>query len=85
MKKIYELALKNLKNFYYVINFDNYESDLKKMFEKLNLDIKHNYLKAGTSHSKTNLTDLDEKRIIAKKYNYWDVKLYNEFLKFKNS
>ena len=84
-EKIYELALKNLKNFYYVINFDNYESDLKKMFEKLNLDIKHNYLKAGTSHSKTNLTDLDEKRIIAKKYNYWDVKLYNEFLKFKNS
>jgi hypothetical protein len=83
-EKIYEIALKNLKNFYYVINFNNYESDIKKMFEKSNLGIEASSLKFGM-HPKKNSENIDDKKIIAKKYNYWDLKLYNEFLNFKKS
>jgi len=81
-EQIYEIALKNLKNFYYVINFNTYNSDIKKLFDKSNLGIEEISLKVGT-HVKNNLEDRDKKEILAKKYNYWDLKLYDEFLNFK--
>jgi hypothetical protein len=84
-EQIYEIALANLKNFYCVINFNNYESEIKQLFQKLNLDIEHNFLKAGVPHPKKGMKDIEEKKIIAKKYNYWDLKLYNEFLDLKNN
>ena len=83
-QSIYELALKNLKNFFYVVNFKEFDSEIKELFKKLSLEVNFEIKKFGTPHSKKYEENLDKLKILAENYNYWDIKLYNEFLTFKN-
>ena len=84
-ERIYNIALSNLKNFYYVIDFNNFEEDLKKLINKLNLkineDIKNYSHRISINYPKNN----EEFEILSKKYNFWDIKLYNEFLELKKN
>ena len=82
-ERIYNIALSNLKNFYYVIDFENYEADLKNLFNKLNLKVDNN-IKNYSHKILINYPEENEKfEILSKKYNYWDIKLYKEFLELK--
>ena len=79
-ERIYNIALKNLKNFHTIIDFDNYLLDVNKFLKKFNIenkeeihDNKNNY--SSISHNQTEAIKI---------YNYWDIKLYNEILNKKN-
>tara|TARA_Y100001970_G_scaffold275850_1_gene377691 strand:- start:133 stop:864 length:732 start_codon:yes stop_codon:yes gene_type:complete len=84
-ERIYNIALSNLKNFYYVIDFNNIEVDLKNLLNKLNLkideEVKNYSYKILTNYPKHN----EKFEILSKKYNFWDIKLYNEFLELKKN
>ena len=75
-ERIFNIACKNLENFFFVIDFDNFEADLKKLLRSthLNDDIiiehknKSNYKK--DSHNFKEVIEI---------YNYWDIKLYEHF------
>jgi len=71
---LFQNALENCKNFYQIINFENFEKDIYKFLNKLNIkniEIPH----LNQSDNKKKITD-DELKII-KFYNYYDLKLYD--------
>ena len=71
---LYELAIKNLKNFDTIIKFINYNNDMKKFLGKINIDnieVPH----INTSPKKRKISDEELKAI--KFYNDYDIKLYN--------
>ena len=72
---LYELAIKNLKNFDTIIKFQNYNNDMKKFLEKINIyniEIPH----INTSSKKRKISDEELKAI--KFYNDYDIKLFNQ-------
>ena len=71
---LFQKALDNCKNFYKIINFENFEKDTYKFLNSLNIkniEIPH----LNQSNNKKEITD-DEVKII-KFYNYYDLKLYD--------
>lgn len=75
----YKLAEENIKKFFKIINFSNYEKDLRKFFNNIgheNIEIPH------INISKKNHITSDEKRII-EFYNYYDLKLYKFLIQNK--
>ena len=82
--RIYNIALENLKKFYFVVNFDNFENDTKTLLKILNVEYGDSIKNYGYIIQKKYIEDLDTMKKISKEYNYWDTKLYNEFLNFKN-
>lgn len=77
-ENIFSLAKKNLENFFFIIDFNNIESDLEKMLKKVscknNIKIEHQ-----NSYSYEKMSTRDKEAI--KVYNYWDLKLYEYYEK----
>ena len=76
---LYNIAQKNIQNFYQILNFSNFENDLDKFLNKLgieNMKIPH-----INKSEKKNIPDDDRK--IIEFYNAYDLKLY-KFLKSEN-
>lgn len=81
-ERVYKIALENLKNFKFIINFDNYNNDLNKFLKEVGI----NELKKENYHNnKINLTNFsNEESEAIKLYNHWDIKLYEEINKNKS-
>ena len=78
-ERIFKIALENLKNFKFIINFDNYNTDLNKFLNSVGVN---ELRKEKYFDNKINKTVFTEKEAEAiKLYNYWDVKLYEEIKK----
>ena len=80
-RRIFEIALKNLKNFYDILIFENYDDDAKNFFQKfdvINFEKKFHANKSSDFKLEKNLEEA------IKLYNYWDIKLYEEVLSFKS-
>ena len=84
-EQIFNSALDNIKNFFFIINFEKFENETKELLKKL--DLNYNFeVKNFSSRFKKNYTeDINKMKILAKEYNYWDLKLYKEFLTLKNN
>ena len=78
-ERIYNIALKNLKNFHSIIDFDNYSIDLNNFLKKFNIENKE---EIHDNKSKYTPISVNQAEVI-KIYNYWDIKLYNEILNKK--
>ena len=72
---------KNLKNFYFVIDFNNLETDLKSLSKKLDIKVANIEYKNSYITQKEKLEEKDVELIT--KYNKFDIKLYKEYLKSK--
>ena len=80
-EELFNIAKNNLKNFYFVIDFNNLELELKLLSKKLNIkprDIKYinNYI---SPRDKLEKKDIE----LISKYNQFDIRLYKEFLNSK--
>ena len=78
---LFNRAVENVKNFYQIFDFQNFENDITKFLKTLgiqNVELPH----LNKSYHKKNITD-DERKII-EFYNYYDLKLY-EFIKSKKN
>lgn len=78
-ERIYNIALKNLRKFDCIINFDNYFLEVNNFLKKFNIINKENI-----HDNKIEYSSISDNQIMAIKiYNYWDIKLYNEFFEQK--
>jgi len=77
-ENIFSLAKKNLENFFFIIDFNNLESDLRKILKKANCkdNIQIEHLNK-VSYEKMSAKDEE----VIKVYNYWDLKLYEYYEK----
>ena len=76
---LYNIAQKNIQNFYQILSFSNFENNLNKFLKKIgiqNMKIPH-----FNKSEKKNIS-VDDRKII-EFYNTYDLKLYN-FLKSEN-
>tara|TARA_Y100000591_G_C21770125_1_gene665126 strand:+ start:409 stop:1110 length:702 start_codon:yes stop_codon:yes gene_type:complete len=80
-EKLFEISNKNLKNFYFVIDFNNLESDLRLLSKKLDIKVDNIEYKNSYITQKEKLDENDVELIT--KFNTFDIKLYKEFLKSK--
>ena len=80
-EKLFEISNKNLKNFYFVIDFNNLESDLRFLSKKLDIKVDNIEYKNSYITQKEKLEENDVELIT--KFNTFDIKLYKEFLKSK--
>jgi len=73
---MYPKVEENLKNFWFIIDFDNIENDVKKLSEKLNIrfELEH---KGKKYKKKDEYSEKDNELI--KKHNKYDLKLFNFF------
>ncbi len=73
-ERIYNIAIKNLKNFKTIIDFENYSRDIKFFLKEFKIE------KPDEIHeNKNEYSPISEEEANAIKiYNYWDIKLYNE-------
>ncbi len=78
-ERIYNIALKNLKNFHSIIDFDNYSIDLDNFLKKFNIENKEEIHDNKSKYSPISVNQVE----VIKIYNYWDIKLYNEILNKK--
>lgn len=82
-ENIYNLAKQNLKNFYFVGLFENFNNDCLKLIKLLDLKNKNIIIPKIKPTSYENITD--EEKLLIKTYNYYDIKLYENFLnEYKN-
>ena len=72
---IYQLALKNLKDFKFIVNYKNYDEDLKNFLKKF--QIQETTKKFFNNKSNKIEISREEKDAISA-YNYWDIKLFEE-------
>ena len=75
--EIYNLAISNLKNFYFVGKFEEFHNSFIQLSEKLNLENKEFI---HINQNKYKPISEDQKKLI-ESYNSYDIKLYNEFFK----
>ena len=78
-ERIYNIALKNLKNFHSIIDFNNYSIDLNNFLKKFNIENKEEIHDNKSKYSPISVNQAE----VIKIYNYWDIKLYNEILNKK--
>ena len=78
-ERIYNIAIKNLKNFKAIIDFDNYSTEISNFLKQFNIEDKE---EIHENKSKYNPVS-DNQADVIKIYNYWDIKLYNEILNKK--
>ena len=77
---LFQKALENTKNFYQLINFENFKNDTLKLIDNFNIkniEVPH----INQSSNKKEITE-DERKII-EFYNYFDLKFY-KIIKSKN-
>ncbi len=75
--EIYNVAISNLRNFYFVGKFEEFNNSFIRLSEKLNLE---NKKIVHINQNKYNPISEDQKKLI-ESYNKYDIKLYNEFFK----
>ena len=80
-ESLYLVAINNLKNFYFVADFDNFLEDSHKLLEKFNTNKKIDYIKNFKTHKRE--IPIKDQEII-KKYNYFDLKLFHHFINQSN-
>ena len=78
-ERIYNIALKNLKNFNTIIDFDNYSIDVNKFLKKFNIENNKEIHENKSSYNPISVNEIE----VIKIYNYWDIRLYNEILNKK--
>jgi hypothetical protein len=74
--EIYNIALKNLKNFFYVGKFEKFSESFNEMCSALKIENKERPFINTSLHE--NLLNADDK-VLIEGYNMYDVKLYNNF------
>jgi len=74
--ELYQISLNNLKNFYFVCDFDNIQNDFIELKRKLGIKKEFNFIE-NNKISKREIS-IKENQLI-EKYNYFDLKLYNYF------
>ena len=82
--EIYDIAKKNLENFFFVGEFENFEEDLKKLSKKLNFNLDktpHVVVYSKTHHL---IKNQDHVSLISS-YNNYDLKIYKYFLELKKN
>ena len=82
-EQIYNSALDNIKNFFFIINFEKFENEIKELLKKLDLDHNIEIKKIGSRIQKNFNDDISKMKILAKEYNSWDLKLFKEFINLK--
>ena len=76
-EEIYNIALKNLKNFFFVGKFETFSESFNEMCLRLKIDSTERPFVNTSEYKKISI---DEKKLI-EGYNTYDIKLYNEFFK----
>ena len=74
---MYLITINNLKNFYFVIDFDNYIGDTNKLIKKININKKIDNIDSFKMPNKREISIKDQETI--KNYNYFDLKLFQYF------
>ena len=74
-EEIYNIALKNLKNFFFVGKFEKFSESFNEMCLLLKIDSNERPFVNTSEYKKISI---DEKKLI-EAYNIYDIKLYNEF------
>ena len=77
---IYNMAINNLKKFYYIIDFNNLENGLINFFKKINKEIIEININKRYHNYNKNISENDIELI--SKYNYYDIKLYNFIINY---
>ena len=78
-ERIFNIAVKNLKCFDTIINFENYNSDVNKFLKKFNVSTTVKIHENKSQYKKMTNNEFEAIKL----YNYWDLKLYNQILKKK--
>lgn len=78
-ERIYNVALKNLKNFHTIIDFDNYSLEVNNFLKKFNIENNEEIHENKNNYSSISHNQAETIKI----YNYWDIKLYNEIFNNK--
>ena len=82
--EIYDIAKKNLENFFFVGEFENFDEDLKKLSKKLNFNfdkIPHIVVYSKTNH----ITKNEDHVNLISSYNNYDLRIYKYFLELKKN
>jgi len=74
---LYLIAINNLRNFYFVIDFDNFKDDSNKLMLKLKINKKIDFINNFKMPNKREISITDQETI--KNYNYFDLKLFQHF------
>lgn len=80
-ERIYNIALKNLSKFHSVLDFSNYSTEVDKFLKNFNIEKKEEMHDNKSSYKLISDNDTNAIKI----YNYWDIKLFNEFFNKKIS
>ena len=73
---LYEISMTNLKNFFFIIDYENYNNECNKLMKKIKPKKKIEYF----DNFKINIREIPEnEKNIIKKYNYYDLKLFELF------
>jgi len=74
---LYLYTINNLKNFYFVVDFDNFIGDTNKLIKKININKKIDNIDSFKLPNKREISIKDQE--IIKNYNYFDLKLFQHF------
>ena len=74
---LYLISIDNLRNFYFVVDFDNFAEDSNKLIKKLKTNKKIDYIKNFKTNNKREISNKDQETI--RKYNNFDLKLFQYF------
>tara|TARA_B100000029_G_scaffold480546_1_gene528670 strand:+ start:419 stop:1123 length:705 start_codon:yes stop_codon:yes gene_type:complete len=78
-EELYKISIENMKNFYFVLDFENFNRDVDVLSSKLNIKNKIQY----TNNYKTTKENFSkENKELIKKYNLYDSQLYDEYRKY---
>lgn len=73
---LFNISLNNLKKFYFIADYENLRTDVNKLRKKLNIKRNIEYI----NNYKTEKTMISNEELsIIKKYNYYDLKIYQIF------
>ena len=78
-QRIFEIAKNNLKNFKYVLNFDDLDNEIVSFSKKFDCSLSS--LSEMPNFGEGKYTTNDDQKKLAIFHNYYDIKLFEEFLK----
>jgi len=80
-EELYKISIENMKNFYLILDFENFNRDLDVLSSELNIKGKIKY-KNNYKTTKENLSN--ENKELIKKYNLYDIRLYDVYKKYND-
>ena len=76
---VFEIAKNNLKNFKYVLNFDDLDNEIVNFSKKFGCSLSS--LSEMPNFGEGKYTTNNDQKELAIFHNYYDIKLFEEFLK----